>query len=67
MPMRRRPPWARFALRANAVVLAVCAAAGAFGAFVSVRGGELGTFLACAAVTVLTVCGALAAVRESEK
>lgn len=66
MPMRRRPPWARFALRANAVVLALCAAAGAFGAFAAVRGGELGTFAVCAAVTFLTVFGALAAVRESD-
>lgn len=67
MPMRRRPPWARFALRANAVALAVCAAVGAFGAFVSVRGGDLGTFAVCAVVTVLAVYGALAAVRESDK
>lgn len=67
MPMRRRPPWVRHALRLNAVVLVACAAAGAFGAFVTARAGDLGTFVACAAVTVLAVFGALASVRESEK
>ncbi|MCK5892511.1 MAG: hypothetical protein P1U38_04365 [Aeromicrobium sp.] len=67
MPMRRRPPWARFALRANAVMLAACAAAGSVGAFITVRAGELGSFLVCAAVTVLAVAAARAAVREADR